>query len=199
MNLLLYVYFSQNRIVSSEHWTFLFKIWNYLTLFSIESSFSSEESLFFRLRFSWSIPSFFSFSMFSRIFCHDPCSGNMKLYYLAWIKDIGSWMKKNRAVIYYVNMFDLDIHCGHTTRTRPLRYKSLHIVCMFKYISCSANIPNFRGKIDLLKRGGVIFKENIQPWHPVHPREEGIEGRYNWRGSPYPMIILALQTGTPFE
>ena len=29
-------------------------------------------------------------------------------------------------------------------------------------------------------------------------REYGIEGRYNWRGSPYHMIIHALQTGTPF-
>ena len=29
-------------------------------------------------------------------------------------------------------------------------------------------------------------------------REQGIEGRYNWRGSPTHMIIYALQTGTPF-
>ena len=28
-------------------------------------------------------------------------------------------------------------------------------------------------------------------------KEQGIEGRYNWRGSPYHMIVHALQ-GTPF-
>ena len=29
-------------------------------------------------------------------------------------------------------------------------------------------------------------------------KEYGIYGRYNWSGSPYNMIIHALQTGTPF-
>ena len=32
----------------------------------------------------------------------------------------------------------------------------------------------------------------------VWNQKYGIEGRYNWRGSPYHMIMRALQTSTPF-
>ena len=33
----------------------------------------------------------------------------------------------------------------------------------------------------------------------VQSGSKELEGRYNWRGSPYHIIIHALQTGTSFE
>ena len=73
------------------------------------------------------------------------------------------------------------------------------------YRTSSENMKNFCRKI-WLNLSKYSFKtvasnkaQTGSKKYCFEPREYGIEGRYNWSGSPYHIIIHALQTGTPFE